>query len=120
MIPRQFQIYVCVGLLSTGVDIATMEALIRFGVHYGAAVTLGFAVGLVVNYVFHARITFRASSTIATIAKYGDLVFTNYLFTLVCVFATEHWFGSVLLGKLLSLPVVAVNGFLWSRYWVFK
>lgn len=117
---RQFLIYLCVGLFSTGIDIATLEILIRLGVHYGLAVSLGFGTGLIVNYLLHARFTFRASNTLTSITKYGVLVFTNYLFTLACVFFSQHWLDSILLGKLLSLPMVAINGFLWSRYWVFK
>ena len=120
MISRQFMTYVSVGVLSAGVDIATMEVLIHLRVHYEGAVSLGYVIGLVVNYIFHARVTFRKASSGATIVKFGNVVFLNYLITMLCVAVSQHWFSSVLVGKLASLPLVAVNGFLQCRYWVFR
>ncbi len=31
-----------------------------------------------------------------------------------------HWLDSLMAGKLVSLPLVAVNGFVLSRRWIFK
>jgi hypothetical protein len=36
------------------------------------------------------------------------------------VSATQHLFGMPILGKLLSLPVVAINGFFVSKLWIYK
>lgn len=120
MINRQFLVFVGVGILSALIDIATMEGLIQLDIHYGLAVSVGFSVGLIFNYICHARVTFRASSSMLTVVKFGAVVFINYLITITFVVGSQHWLGSVLAGKVASLPVVAVNGFLWSRYWVFK
>lgn len=112
--------YLGVGVLSAVVDIGTMEGLIFFGVHYGSAASLGFAVGLVFNYICHARVTFRAKSKMSTVFRFGILVLVNYLLTMICVVACQQWFDSALTGKLLSLPLVAANGFLAGKYWVFR
>lgn len=120
MVTRQFMVFVVIGVLSALVDIACMEGLIFTGLHYGMATSVGFALGLVVNYIGHARVTFRAPSSAMTMIKFGIIVLANYLITMAFVIGFLHWFGSVLAGKVASLPVVAINGFLWSRYWVFK
>ena len=117
---RQFTVYVGVGVLSALVDIGTMTLLLGLGADSLAAVTLGFLVGLSFNYLCHERITFRAVRSRRTILRFGMLVLLNYALTLLCVQLSLHWLGSVLAGKLASLPLVAVHGFLWGRYWVFR
>lgn len=120
MIKHQFMVFVLIGVVSAVVDIASMEALIYAGFHYGIGASLGFVVGLAVNYLGHARVTFRAASSSATMLRFGVVVLVNYLITMVFVFFAQRWLGNALVGKISSLPVVAVNGFLWSRYWVFR
>lgn len=120
MIHRQFMVYVGVGVVSALIDIGIMEGLIRLGLHYGVATSLGFAAGLVFNYLAHARVTFKASRSLSTAFRYGVLVMANYLITLALVIAFQRWLGSPLIGKVVSLPIIAISGFLWSRYWVFR
>jgi putative flippase GtrA len=120
MIQRQFLMYVAVGLLSALIDIGAMQALMYAGVHYGLATSAGFALGLGVNYRSQAKFTFKAARSHRSAFRYGVLVLANYVLTLVFVVAAEHWLASALVGKVVSLPVIAVSGFLWSRFWVFK
>jgi putative flippase GtrA len=120
MISRQFIIYLIVGVLSAIVDIGTMQLALSFAASINLAVTLGYACGLTFNYLCHERITFKASTSPRTLVRYGICVLGNYLLTLVFVFAAVHWFDAAMAGKLASLPVVAVIGFLAGKYWIFK
>lgn len=117
---RQFFIYVIVGVLSALIDIGTMQALLWLDFDYRLAVSVAFAIGLTFNYLCHERVTFRAKRSAGTIVRYGILVLANYGLTLLCVHLSVTHLDSVLVGKLVSLPLVAVNGFLWGRYWVFR
>jgi len=117
---RQFLVYVGIGILSAIVDIGCMQALLLAGWHHGVAVTAGFAVGLVFNYFCHQRITFKAMHTTGAVLRFSLLVLMNYVLTLGCVQLSLLLVDSVLAGKLASLPLVAVNGFLWGRYWIFR
>lgn len=117
---RQFAVYVSGGLLCALVDIGIMQALIGHGVHYASATTAGFAAGLLVNYAFHARVTFAAKASPASFMRYLCIVGVNYLLTLACVAVFEQLAGSPLAGKLLSLPLVAGNGYVLGKYWIFK
>lgn len=120
MICRQFLVFVGGGIFSAIVDVAAMQILLLLDIHYSVAVFGGFALGLTVNYICHARVTFGGSSSVATMARFGLVVLMNYLITMGCVIFSQHMLASVLIGKIASLPMVAVNGYLWSRYWVFR
>jgi putative flippase GtrA len=117
---RQFMIYVSVGVATAVVDLGTMQALLALGLHYQIAVSIAFALALGVNYTWHKRYTFQARHSHGTMLRYGFVVALNYLLTLACVQLSVNTLDSVMLGKLASLPLVAVHGFLWGRYWVFR
>ncbi len=117
---RQVVVYLLVGLLTAAVDIGAMQVLIGFGAHYTYAVSAGFALGLVVNYFGHALWTFEARHSLASAVGFLVVVLINYGLTMVCVALSMHLLDAALPGKLLSLPMVATNGYLLTKYWVFR
>jgi putative flippase GtrA len=119
-ISAQFALFVLGGVLSAVVDVGLMQALLNNGASLVAATSSGFLAGLAVNYAFHAKVTFRQMHTASAVARYLCVVAINYLLTLAIVALAQYLVGSALLGKLLTLPVVAANGFLLSKFWVFK
>lgn len=121
----QFGVYLAGGVLSAAIDIGIMQLLIAAGSGYGPATTAGFAGGLLFNYVFHQRLTFKAQASTFSFARYLCVVALNYLLTMACValaVALLPWpeASGALAGKLVSLPLVAFNGFLLGKYWIFK
>jgi putative flippase GtrA len=116
----QFLVFVAGGALSALVDIGVLQLLVASGVGAFQATTTGFLAGLAVNYAFHARVTFKNVTTLGTLARFLCVVGINYLITLGFVAASLALFQIPLLGKLVSLPVVALNGFFLSKYWIFK
>lgn len=119
-VPRQFAVFVVGGLLSAGVDIGCMMLALKRTGDPVLAATVGFIASLSVNYLFHAKLTFGTKTTAASAAKYLSIVGINYLITVIMVSAADHMFASPLGGKLASLPVVAVTGFVLSRMWAFR
>lgn len=120
LLQRQFLVFIAGGTLSALLDIGVMQILLLLGLAPVAAATLGFAAGLLVNYAFHARVTFQQLACRSNIARYLCVVAANYLITVALVALAQAWLHYPLAGKLISLPLVAVNGFLLSKYWVFK
>lgn len=120
MISKQFITFACIGLLSAAIDIGSMQGLLVAGVHHTAAVSLGFLLSLGVNYLGHTLITFRSSSSLRSALSFSVVVLMNYLITMILTSLSFHYFETVMPGKLISLFVVAVNGFLLSKYWVFR
>ncbi|MCB1706243.1 MAG: GtrA family protein [Halioglobus sp.] len=116
----QFPVFVAIGLVSAAVDIFILQVLVWSGFHYTVAVTLGFLTGFLVNYLGHTRVTFKKQETVANVLGFILVVLLNYLITLSFVALSEVFLDSVVTGKIVSLPVVAVNGFLWGKYLVFK
>jgi putative flippase GtrA len=116
----QFLVFIAGGGLSALVDIGIMQLLILNGVAPLTAATAGFAAGLCVNYAFHARVTFKNVTTLRTLSRFLCVVGLNYLLTLGLVAVSVALFQQALIGKLLSLPLVAVNGFFLSKHWIFK
>jgi putative flippase GtrA len=117
---RQIAIYLTGGVLSALTDIGAMLLLLSFGAHHMAATSGGFAAGLAVNYMFHTRITFNASTSAASLTRYLCVVGLNFMLTLGFVMLSVPFFNNPLVGKLLSLPIVAINGYLLGKHWVYK
>ena len=117
---RQFLIYLAGGVTSALVDIGLMQLLIGAGLHYGAAATAGFGAGLSVNYVFHSSLTFRHAATPASFSRYACVVALNYALTLLCVSLAATYLDNPLAGKIISLPLVAMVGFVLGKIWIFK
>ena len=116
----RFRLFIAVGLGSALVDIGAMQSLTALGLNPFMAASVGFLVGLLVNFFFHARLTFHTRMKLASFGRYLGVVGINYLLTMVFVALTLWWLGNAIAGKVVSLPLVAVNGFLLSRHWVFK
>ncbi len=116
----QFLVFIAGGVLSALVDVGLMQLLLMLGRPALSAASAGFVAGLMVNYLFHARVTFRQISSAGVVARYLTVVGLNYLITLAAVAVAHSLFALPLAGKLASLPLVAINGYLFSKHWVFK
>ena len=120
LLSPQFLIFVGGGLLCALIDIGIMQILIRSHYPPVLAASAGFLAGFVVNFAFHAKVTFKSVATPATFLRFMCVVGMNYLITIALVGLGVAWWQSALAGKVASLPVVAVNGFFLSKYWIFK
>lgn len=117
---RQFLIYLAVGVASAAIDIGLMQLLIFLKVHYVIATTIGFAAGLAFNFILHSNITFKSDYSHGVLIRYLTVVFANYCITLLAVTFFETWMQMPVLGKILSLPLVAINGYFLSKKWIYK
>jgi putative flippase GtrA len=117
---RQFLLYLCGGVASALIDVGLMQLLITTGAHYALAASAGFFAGLAFNYAFHARITFNHTPTGRSFTRYIALVALNYGFTLGCVALGVKLGAPAVAGKIVSLPLVAVNGYLLGKHWIFR
>lgn len=117
---RQFVVFLIGGTLSAVIDVGLMQGLVIGGIHYLSAATVGFLVGLLFNYVFHACFTFRTPLSGRSFLRYLILVAANYTFTLAAVSVFVYWGALPIVGKIVSLPIIAINGFLLGKYWIFK
>lgn len=120
LLSRQFAVFVCGGLVTAAVDIGVMQNLMHSGLNPVASASAGFFCGLAVNYLFHARMTFTTRASLGSLWRYLSIVALNYLITVAIVWLADILFAHPLAGKIASLPVVAINGYFLSKYWVFR
>ena len=120
LLSRQFFIYVTGGVMSAVIDIGAMVLLLRMGMDTLYAATFGFVLGLVVNYLFHVQMTFATRKTLQSVSRFMMIVGLNYGVTLACVLIVQSLGLNPVVGKLASLPIVALNGFFLGKYWAFR
>jgi putative flippase GtrA len=113
-------IYLAGGVLSALTDIGLMQLLISAGMGVYVATSLGFFGGLLFNYAFHARVTFKSAPGLQSFVRYLCVVAVNYLLTLAFVAVSLALLDNALVGKILSLPVIAAIGFLLSKRWIYR
>lgn len=117
---RQFIIFIFVGAISVILDVGLLLELVQLGVPPYFAVTIAFFFGLLINLWLHAHLTFRTRVNTQNARRFFMVIVMNYVFTMGFVFLFEQLGLSYLIGKIISLPLVAIHGFLWGRLWVFK
>ncbi len=120
MISRRFLKFIVVGVFCALIDIGLMRLFIWLNLHYLLAASLGFFVGLVANFLMHTHVTFGAKYSHGTLARFISVVLINYFLTMLMVYLSQVVLNMPILGKLISLPLVAGNGFILSKNWVYK
>lgn len=120
LLSRQFSIFILGGMLSALIDIGTMILLLSLNSGVFIATTLGFFGGVGVNYLYHAKMTFKVEKSLKTLIRFTVIFALNYGLTIAFVFVAESINSSAIAGKLISLPLVAINGFILSKYWAFR
>lgn len=73
----QFLIYVGGGVLCAVIDIGLMQILVTNMIDPVIAASAGFIMGPLVNYVFHAKVTFKHATTPVTVFRFMCLVALN-------------------------------------------
>lgn len=117
---RQVLLFLGGGILSALIDIGMMQLLIYLGIAPMLATSLGFGSGLLVNFAWHAKVTFSSSVSAANFYRYMCVVAINYVLTLALVSLALAVLHSALAGKLISLPVVALNSYFLSKRWIYR
>lgn len=117
----QFLVFVIGGGLSASVDVLVTWALLETNANAPVALTVGFVCGIALNYAYHTRITFKSRFTKVSASRYVIVLFAHYLLTLNVVLLLLYLFGvETIIGKIISLPIIAVSGYTVSKFWIFK
>ena len=117
----QFCTFIVGGVFTVAVDIFVTWLLLALGLDSYLSVSIGFFSGLIVNYIFHARLTFKIAISRKSLFRHFVVAMLNYLLTLLIVFVAKEVFNlPTLVGKIISVPIITLNSFALSRYWIFK
>ena len=115
-----FLVYLIVGLLSAIIDLITLSILISLNATEWLAVTVAFIAGFVFNVKAHAFFTFASPLTRKSALRFTAVVAVNYLLTLLIIETLTAFSCGLIVAKVVSLPIIAVSGYLLGRHWAFK
>ena len=101
------------------IDVELMQFLMLRDISYAISATIGFAVGLILNFFLHTHLTFKAVYSTGTLIRF-IVVLINYLLMVFSVALSNFLIDAPILGRPLSLSLKAANGFLLSKSWVYK
>jgi putative flippase GtrA len=113
-------VFIAGGLLCAIIDVGVMQMLLMATVPVMLATSAGFFAGLGINFIFHSKVTFKRASNASTVGRYLCVVLINYVITLAIVYAAVALGASAIAGKVFALPLIAVNGFLLSKFWIYR
>ena len=116
---RQFIVYVCVGVLTALTDVGIMIYLTHQGLNPLLSASVAFFFAVSVNYTCHTYVTFKSKFALRNLGKYLVVLMICYLLTLAAVWVATILLVSPTLGKIVSLPFVAVSGYLLSKHWIY-
>jgi putative flippase GtrA len=116
----QFFIYIAVGVFTAILDVATMQILLLFTENLLFSLTVSYVLAVIFNFTCHLKFTFSFVMTLKVICKYVSIVFLNYFLTVFFMYFFVFMSMGALMGKIFSLPVAAMFGFVLSKKWVFK
>jgi putative flippase GtrA len=113
ILSKQFLVYISGGILCAALDIGIMQLLISSGVNYLFATSVGFFISFLVNYAYHAKLTFQSASSPSSFVKFCVVVALNYLITLACVYIAYTWFDALLAGRFCLYRLSQLTVFYW-------
>ena len=117
---RKFMVYVVVGSVSAIIDLLTLRILLGLNTPQWPAVTAAFIAGFVFNLKSHALFTFVSPLTRKSALRFTSVVGVNYLLTLAIIETLSNFSFTIITAKVISLPVIAISGYLLGRHWAFK
>lgn len=118
----RFFIYLFVGVVSAVADTYCLYFLNKtVGWNLELSVTVGFIVGLLVNYILHSFLTFKRKIEISTFIKYLTVVAVNYIITLALVKLLVSGMNvNLIASKIIILPIIAIIGYVLSKAWIYR
>lgn len=119
----RFWTFVWVGGLNTLIGYSVFVVAFKVGgLQYNIALLIAYAVGIVIGYLNHRRVTFQSKAKHRT-------AFTRFVITYAVVYGINALLLTALIelahiapliAQLISLVIVTLLSFVVQRYWVFR
>ena len=119
----KFWIFLLVGSVNTLIGYLFFAVAYKFvGVNYNLALLVAYALGILVAYMNHRRVTFKsAAGHKQALLRFVLSYLLVYLMNAGLLIALSEWASiDPLYGQAISLIVVALMSFVIQRSWVFK
>jgi putative flippase GtrA len=127
LMKRQVVLFIVIGVIQLGVDWLTFVVLTWSGMAVETANITSRIVGALLGFQLNGSITFRSPrqrspQRIRQCARFAAGWTTTTALSTLAVWAIERGFGlhAVWIGKILIDGMLAVMGFVLSKYWIFR
>jgi putative flippase GtrA len=119
---REFAFFNLIGALNTILGLAVYFLLIYVGVHYIAALSIDYIIGIAFSFIMNKTYTFHIGETLSSamiskmIGVYGLIFGINFIFLTILV---EFFHIDAYLGQIISCGFLSILTFLFQKYYVF-
>ena len=120
ILSNQFLIFIIVGFLTALIDILSVLILENLNINYRICIVFGFLLSVLVNFYLHSMVTFGVKCSHHIFTKFIIVVIINLILTFILVEILIFLEVKLIISKIICLPIIAINGFLLSKYWIFK
>lgn len=119
-IAMQFVIFILVGASSALLDLYLLYALRIINLNINLSITIAYISGASLNYLLHTFLTFKKTTNKSNLSKFIIALLINYSLTLIIIYILLQLNTDLIIAKIISLPVIAVIGFILARNWIYK
>ena len=116
----QFVIFILVGASSALLDLYLLYALRKINLNINLSITIAYISGALLNYLLHTFLTFKKTTNKKNLSKFITVLLINYSLTLIIIYILLQLNTDLIIAKIISLPVIAVIGFILARNWIYK
>jgi putative flippase GtrA len=118
----EFIRFAITGGVSTLVDLGGILLAQTIGCRMNVSVSFGYLLGLIVNFLMHKYFTFNSRETVRfrEVSLFLSVGWINGFLTLAVVNIIALIGGKIIVGKLLSLPLVVAVGYMLNKKFVFR
>lgn len=116
----QFVIFILVGASSALLDLYLLYALRKINLNINLSITIAYISGALLNYLLHTFLTFKKTTNKKNLSKFITVLLINYSLTLIIIYILLQLNTELIIAKIISLPIIAVIGFILARNWIYK
>jgi len=108
------------GGFNTAVTYFLFILLIKIGIQYKLALTLDYAVGLILGYLLNKYWVFNKNEKVQSLIKYLLSYILIFLVNLILLwFSIEFCKANAIFSQLLIILIISIIGFVFQNFWVF-
>lgn len=112
--------YLLAGGFNTAVTYFLFILLIKIGIQYKLALTLDYAVGLILGYLLNKYWVFNKNEKVQSLIKYLLSYILIFLVNLILLwFSIEFCKANAIFSQLLIILIISIIGFVFQNFWVF-
>ena len=120
---REFAFFNLIGVVNTLLGLAVYSLLIYIGVHYIAALSIDYIIGIAFSFIMNKTYTFRIGERVTRLLLFKMLSVYGLLFGLNLILLSimvEFYLMNKYLSQIISCGLLSALSFYFQKYFVFR